>query len=106
MLDRRHVQSHPSTTRSAELNGSTHDTLPLPQLQEAIYNRVSAQESSVELDMLAWMTRTALELIGQAGLGHSFDPLVADSMDAFSRAVKSFGYVSSLLASTLPGMPM
>ncbi|KAI0760494.1 cytochrome P450 [Fomes fomentarius] len=56
-----------------------------------IYNRVSAQESSIELDMLAWMTRTALELIGQAGLGHSFDPLVADSMDAFSRAVKSFG---------------
>ncbi|KAJ7584776.1 cytochrome P450 [Mycena floridula] len=28
-----------------------------------------------EIDMLHWMSRTALELIGQSGLGHSFDSL-------------------------------
>ena len=70
---------------------------PLSQLQTAIVERVGARpghpDRTVELDMLAWMTRTALELIGQAGLGYSFDPLVADAMDEFGRVVKSFGCV-------------
>ena len=61
------------------------------RLQSAIDQRVGAEP--VELDMLAWMGRTALELIGLAGLGHSFDPLVADSPDKFARLIKSFGYV-------------
>ncbi|KAI0754308.1 cytochrome P450 [Daedaleopsis nitida] len=61
------------------------------KLQNAIESRVSGQKGPVEINMLAWMSRTALELIGQAGLGYSFDPLVADSMDEFARAVKSFG---------------
>ena len=43
--------------------------------------------------MLTWMARTALELIGQAGLGYSFDPLVADKPDDFAVAVKAFSYV-------------
>ncbi|KAJ7662016.1 cytochrome P450 [Mycena polygramma] len=30
-----------------------------------------------------WMSRTALELIGQAGLGHSFDALVDDAVPAY-----------------------
>ncbi|TFK29501.1 cytochrome P450 [Coprinopsis marcescibilis] len=33
------------------------------------------QGSSKEIDMLSWVTRTSLELIGQSGLGHSFDSL-------------------------------
>ena len=28
-----------------------------------------------ELDILTWMSRTALELVGQGGMGHSFDSL-------------------------------
>lgn len=40
--------------------------------------------------MLNWMGRTALELIGQSGLGYSFDPLVADSSDEFLTAIKAF----------------
>ena len=31
-----------------------------------------------KIDVLSWMTRTALELIGQSGLGYSFDPLIED----------------------------
>ena len=66
------------------------------QLQTAIGARVATgssadEEGEVELDMLAWMGRTALELIGQAGLGHSFDPLVADTPDEFAHIVRSFG---------------
>ncbi|KAJ7216239.1 cytochrome P450 [Mycena rebaudengoi] len=30
-----------------------------------------------------WMSRTALELVGQAGLGHSFDTLVDDAVPAY-----------------------
>ena len=57
------------------------------RLQTAISQRVG--DDPVELDMIAWMGRTALELIGQAGLGHSFDPLVSDSADEFGAAVKA-----------------
>ena len=39
--------------------------------------------------MVSWMGRAALEIIGQSGLGHSFDPLVADSKDEYTEAVKS-----------------
>lgn len=38
--------------------------------------------------MLHWMGRAALEIVGQAGLGHSFDPLVGDHEDPYSQAVK------------------
>ena len=45
--------------------------------------------------MASWMGRTALELVGQGALGHSFDPLTADSKDEFTEAVKSFVCVKS-----------
>ncbi|TFK29499.1 cytochrome p450 [Coprinopsis marcescibilis] len=47
------------------------------------------QNGAEELDILAWMTRTALELIGQSGLGHSFDPLTGSgSENPYSTSVK------------------
>ena len=65
------------------------------QLQGALSARVQdAGEEGAELDVLAWTGRTALELIGQAGLGHSLDPLIADAPDEFAHVVKSFGYAS------------
>ncbi|KAH9857416.1 cytochrome P450 [Lenzites betulinus] len=60
------------------------------KLQKGIEDRVVGKEGPVELDMLNWMGRTALELIGQSGFGYSFDPLVADSADEFCTAIKSF----------------
>ena len=62
------------------------------RLQAALKQRVGVEP--VELDMLEWMGRTALELIGQAGLGHSFDPLVADSSDEFATLIKMLRCVS------------
>ena len=38
--------------------------------------------------MLNWMSRAALELIGQGGLGYSFDRLIADVRNEFGDAVK------------------
>ncbi|KAI0671636.1 cytochrome P450 [Trametes maxima] len=57
------------------------------KLREAIQARVAAGEK--EIDIAAWMGRTALELIGQGGLGHSFDPLTRESSDYYTEAVKA-----------------
>ena len=44
--------------------------------------------NSAEVDMLNWMGRAALELIGQGGLGYSFDPLVENKENDFGDAIK------------------
>lgn len=66
----------------------------LIQLVSAIEKRIDGSSKGVEVDMLSWMGRTALELIGQAGLGYSFDPLVKDTPDTLAHAIKAFQYVS------------
>ncbi|PPR03310.1 hypothetical protein CVT26_007784 [Gymnopilus dilepis] len=38
-----------------------------------------AQNGPQEIDVLSWVNRIALELIGQCGFGYSFDPLTATS---------------------------
>ncbi len=58
------------------------------QLRLAIETRV--KDGPKELDILGWMGRTALELVGQGGLGYSFDPLTADTKDEYAEAVKAF----------------
>ncbi|KAI0764992.1 cytochrome P450 [Fomes fomentarius] len=60
---------------------------------DAIVQRVKAgadTKGGVEIDMLGWMGRTTLEVLGQAGLGYSFDPLTDDRPDEFATAVKEF----------------
>ncbi len=46
-----------------------------------------------KIDVHNWLTRTALELIGQGGLGYSFDPLTEDRHNDFGDAVKALMYV-------------
>ena len=58
------------------------------RLQQAIEARV--QNGPADVDIAEWMACTALELVGQGGLGHSFDPLTADSQDDFTEAIKAF----------------
>ena len=62
------------------------------QTRDAVASRVRAASAipgdAVELDMLGWSGRTTLEILGQAGLGHSFDPLTEDCADEFAHAVK------------------
>lgn len=45
--------------------------------------------SAAEVNLLDWMGRTALELIGQGGLGYSFDPLVTNQSNAYGEALKA-----------------
>lgn len=59
----------------------------IAKLREAIETRVASGPR--ELDIAEWMGRTALELIGQGGLGYSFDPLTEETSDEFTAAVKA-----------------
>ncbi|KAF8807043.1 cytochrome P450 [Phlegmacium glaucopus] len=47
------------------------------KLRDAFAHRV--KDGPREIEVLSWLTRTALELIGQSGLGYSFDPLTEDA---------------------------
>ncbi|OCH94337.1 cytochrome P450 [Obba rivulosa] len=58
------------------------------KLESAIMSRV--RDGPGEVDILNWMGRTALELIGQGGLGYSFDPLEEDVPDVLGDALKAF----------------
>jgi len=58
------------------------------QLRQAITSHVN--KGPRDIDVLNWLSRTALELIGQGGLGYSFDPLVSDEPDAFGDALKAY----------------
>ena len=45
----------------------------------------------IQIEILSWMTRTALELIGQSGFGYSFDNFAEDSIPSpYAVSVKKF----------------
>ncbi|KAF5375327.1 hypothetical protein D9757_009678 [Collybiopsis confluens] len=59
------------------------------RLEGAIVTKLESGPEIQEIDVLSWMGRTALELIGQAGLGYSFDPLVGEeSAHPYPRIIK------------------
>ncbi|EIW60950.1 cytochrome P450 [Trametes versicolor FP-101664 SS1] len=74
------------------------------RLESAITFRV--KDGPQEVDMLGWMGRTALELIGQGGLGHSFDPLTRDVADDFADSVKAYFPVIQQLEVFGPLLPL
>ncbi|KAF5382086.1 hypothetical protein D9615_004310 [Tricholomella constricta] len=54
-----------------------------------------------EIDILQWMTRAALEMIGQGGLGYSFDSLVGGEAEhPYSKSVK--GLMPTIFTLALP----
>ena len=67
---------------------SAKQQLTLAKLRLAVAAEV--KDEPREIDVLNWMGRAALELIGQAGLGYSFDPLVEDIHDDYGDALKAF----------------
>ncbi|KAF9043394.1 cytochrome P450 [Panaeolus papilionaceus] len=69
------------------------------KLETSLVNQVKGGEK--ELDMAFWMGRTALELIGQSGFGHSFDNLSEtynehDYSTAIKKMVPAFSRLSFL----------
>ncbi|KAJ3565767.1 hypothetical protein NP233_g7436 [Leucocoprinus birnbaumii] len=62
--------------------------------------RSKVRDSSQEVDVLEWMSRTALELIGQSGMGYSFDDLVGENpthpyLNSMKKLVGPFGFFSN-----------
>ncbi|KAH9944845.1 cytochrome P450 monooxygenase [Amylocystis lapponica] len=64
------------------------------QLRDVISSEL--KDGAREIDALSWLGRMALELIGQGGLGYSFDPLTEDTPNTFGDAIKS--YMPALMA--------
>jgi len=60
------------------------------QLQEKFESIVA--NGPQEIDIVEWMRMTALELIGQAGLGYSFGTLEGRN-DKFNQTLKEFACV-------------
>ncbi|KAI0666644.1 cytochrome P450 [Trametes maxima] len=59
-----------------------------------------------EIDMAIWMGRTALELIGQSGLGYSFDPLTEDASDEFGIVMKELVPVTAQTSGAMQYLPL
>ncbi|KZP14943.1 cytochrome P450 [Athelia psychrophila] len=57
------------------------------KLREAILSRVTTGPQ--EIDMLHWLGRTALEFVGQSGLGYSFDHLDDRPPHPYSLSIKN-----------------
>ncbi|KAK7038695.1 hypothetical protein VNI00_010579 [Paramarasmius palmivorus] len=57
------------------------------KLRDSLARKV--QGGAQEVDMLSWVSRTALELVGQSGLGYSFDSLTDEECaHPYSQALK------------------
>ncbi|EIM84926.1 cytochrome P450 [Stereum hirsutum FP-91666 SS1] len=57
------------------------------QLVDVLQDKLASR--SAEIDVLEWNTRVALELIGQGGLGYSFNSLDENSENRYSSALKN-----------------
>lgn len=62
-------------------------TLVVPQLKDALAANVRGEQT--EVDMLSWINRTTLELVGQGGLGYSLDSLVEQKSNTYGDAIKT-----------------
>ncbi|KAI0776891.1 cytochrome P450 [Trametes elegans] len=58
------------------------------RLERAFRSRI--ESGAPEIDIAHYMGRTALELAGQATLGHSFDPLTEERHEPYAVALKAF----------------
>lgn len=59
------------------------------QVRDAIIKELHQNGESQEVDLMQLLSRTALELIGQAGLGYSFENFEDEtSRSEYTRSVK------------------
>ncbi|KAH9915040.1 cytochrome P450 [Epithele typhae] len=63
------------------------------RLKLAIETRI--RDGTMSFDVNSWLARTALELVGQGGLGTSLDPLTKDTSTPWTDAVKGLSTAGS-----------
>ncbi|PIL26726.1 cytochrome P450 [Ganoderma sinense ZZ0214-1] len=76
------------------------------KLREAIEQCVRHGGGPTEVNMVMWMGRTALELVGQAGLGYSFGKLTEETPDELGDALKSLMPAMATLGAFLQFLPL
>jgi hypothetical protein len=59
------------------------------QLREVLSDQVRKGEK--DINVMMWMSRTALEYIGQGALGYSFDALDVTKENKYNQAIKMLG---------------
>ncbi|KAI0072184.1 cytochrome P450 [Panus rudis PR-1116 ss-1] len=59
------------------------------KLHAALDRELGPSDEPKTLNILDWLSRTAMELIAQGGLGYSLDPLVKTSSDEYAEALKA-----------------
>ncbi|KAJ3523182.1 hypothetical protein NMY22_g11558 [Coprinellus aureogranulatus] len=68
-----------------------------PQLRHTFLRKVSNGDQ--EIDIVAWMTRAALEIVGQSGFGTSFAPVTDDAPEhPYAHSVKELGPLLTVTA--------
>ncbi|KAJ2930969.1 hypothetical protein H1R20_g6127, partial [Candolleomyces eurysporus] len=68
------------------------------RLSDTFEDQLASSGGAKEIEMVHWVKRTSLELIGKSGLGYSFDALTENAVEhPYSRSVKMFNEVSSKL---------
>ncbi|TFK81801.1 cytochrome P450 [Polyporus arcularius HHB13444] len=60
------------------------------KVQVALKSRLPEDGAAEVVDMNGWNGRTTLEMLGQAGLGYSFDNFIDESSDEYGEALKMF----------------
>ncbi|KAH9941100.1 cytochrome P450 [Epithele typhae] len=60
------------------------------RVDKAIKARLPTTAPAQEVDINDWMSRATLEMLGQAGLGYSFDDFAGDSADEYGESIKLF----------------
>ncbi|KAI0806648.1 cytochrome P450 [Fomes fomentarius] len=84
--------------RQRKLLNPVFSTAHLRDMTDIFYSVVHKMQAAIEsrlpedgtIDMSSWNSRTTLEILGQAGLGYSFDNAADDSLDAFGESLKLF----------------
>ncbi|KAI0806688.1 cytochrome P450 [Fomes fomentarius] len=74
---------------AAHLRNMTHIFYELAHKLRGAMGRNLGKDAH-EVDVNGWMSRTTLEMLGQAGLGYSFDDFAGESSDAYGESLKLF----------------
>ncbi|KAH9941830.1 cytochrome P450 [Epithele typhae] len=60
------------------------------RVHAALAKRIPSTEIAQEVDINGWMGHITLEMLGQAGLGYSFDDFTDDKTDTYGESIKLF----------------
>ena len=89
-------QTRYASTAPIHASGSslTSPHTALHQLRSSIISRLTKGQEWTEVDMMIWISRATLELIGQAGFGYTFNALDGGSHE-YSDSLKRVMWVLS-----------